>query len=214
MNRNTREWMERWARWRHYRYGGFGKTMTEKFVEGMPGTRCPGCGGTGKRAKEICTTCFGAGHVPMTPGADKVRTASCAHCYVQLPGEKHGRSTGEVNGRTCVLCRGSGVRTTIENKVNPAHIRSTYQTPDDPVSQRIDRLVCELRQRDVLLGYYFVVWAEYCDGRGGTEVIKAQRLLLTTPCYRKRLQRAVEWIGSSVHDRRSCDVIPFPYKAA
>lgn len=203
MNREIREWMERWARWRHYRYGGFGKTMTEKFVEGMPGTHCPGCGGRGKRAKAVCPTCYGSGHVMLSPTSHKVHITVCARC-----------ENGEISGRTCVSCRGSGYRTMIENKVNPAHIRSTYQTPDDPISQRIDRLVCELRQRQILLGYYFVVHAEYCDARGGTQAIKAQRLLLTADCYESRLRRAVTWVGAAVRDRRPCDVIPFPYKSA
>lgn len=203
MNRNTREWMEGWARWRHYRYGGFGKTMTEKFIEGMPGTRCPGCGGSGKNAKQVCETCFGKGSVNMDPGAHKVRVTPCTQC-----------ERGEINGRTCIVCRGSGYRTVVDIKVNPAHIRSTYQTPDDPISQRIDRLVCEMRQRKALLGYHFVVWAEYCDARGGTQAIKAQRLLLTPKCYESRLYRAVTWVGAAVKDRRPCTVIPFPYKAA
>lgn len=208
MNHRTREQLERWARWRHYRYGGYGKTLTEKLIEGMPGTRCPSCSGSGKRAKQVCGTCYGAGHVHMLPETDRVRVTACTHCLVK------GKSLGEINGRTCVVCRGSGVRTTVENKVNPAHIRSTYQSPDDPVSQRIDRLVCEMRQREVLLGYFFVVWAEYCDARGGTQASRAQRLLLTPECYWKRLQRAVEWIGAALQDRRSCDAIPFPYRSA
>lgn len=203
MGDRIREQLERWARWRHYRYGGYGKTMTEKCLEGMPGTRCPSCGGTGKRAKQVCTTCYGDGRVLMLPSTQHIHTTPCTHC-----------ERGEVKGRTCVVCRGSGFRTTVENLINPANIRSTYQSPDDPVSQRIDRLVCELKQRDVLLGYYFVVWAEYCDARGGTQASKAQRLLLTPDCYESRLRRAVAWIGKAIPDRRSCEVIPFPYKAA
>ena len=203
MSDRTREKMERWARWRHYCYGGYGKTMTEKCLEGMPGTRCPSCGGTGKRAKQVCTTCYGDGHVLLLPSTHQIHTTPCTHC-----------ECGEVKGRTCVVCRGSGIRTTVETLVNPANIRSTYQSPDDPVSQRIDRLVCELRLRPVLLGYFFVVWMEYCDARGGTQASKAQRLLLTPDCYESRLRRAIAWIGKSVQDRRSCDAIPFPYKAA
>jgi len=203
MNTQTREQLERWARWRHFRHGGYGKTMTEKFLEGMPGTRCPACGGHGKRGRLDCEPCGGSGRVQLAAKAARPITLLCPHCQ-----------RGEVEGRTCIHCRGSGVRTIIENKVNPAHIRSTYLAPDDPVSQRIDRLVCELRRRDVLLGYYFVVWAEYCDSRGGTQAIKAQRLLLTPKCYESRLFRAVAWIGAALPDRRPCDVIPWPYKAA
>ena len=208
MNRTTREWMERWARWRHYRHGGIGKTMTEKLLEGMPGTRCPSCGGGGKRGKQTCLACGGTGHARLMPEADKAWREPCTRCM------RDGRSTGEVAGRTCVNCGGKGYRLQVEHKVNPAFIRSTYQSPDDPLSQRIDRLVCELRQRDVLLGYWFVVNAEYCDARGGTQASKAQRLLLTPDCYESRLRRAVEWVGAAVPDQRPCSVIPFPYKAA
>lgn len=214
MNTQTREQLERWARWRHFRHGGYGKTMTEKFLEGMPGTRCPACGGQGKRGRIDCEPCGGSGRVRLETKIPQPIITPCRHCFVCVNDRGEGRSTGEINGRTCIHCRGSGVRLVTENKVNPAHIRSTYLAPDDPVSQRIDRLVCELRRRDVLLGYYFVVWAEYCDSRGGTQAIKAQRIFITPDCYYKRLQRAVEWIGSALPDRRSCDVIPFPYKAA
>lgn len=203
MNQQVREWMERWARWRHFRHGGYGKTLTEKFVEGMPGTRCPACAGSGKRGRLDCPTCEGAGKVRLEEGTHRMRITDCPHC-----------ERGEHAGRTCLHCRGSGKRVVIEHKVNPAHIRSTYLAPDDPLSQRIDRLVCELRRREELLGYYFVVWAEYCDSRGGTQAIKAQRIFITPDCYRKRLERAVDWVGLAVADKRPCDVLPFPYKAA
>jgi len=97
-------------------------------------------------------------------------------------------------------------------QVNPAFIRSTYIAPDDPVSERIDRLVCELRQRDELLGYYFVVYMEYCDGRGGTKAMKAERLGITCASFEKRLQRAIEWFGQSLADSRTPRQIPFPYR--
>ena len=139
----------------------------------------------------------------MEPTAQLVSTVVCTAC-----------EQGEVNGRTCVICRGSGQRTVVEHKINPAHIRSTFRIPDDPLSQRIDRLVCELRRRHQLLGYWFVVDMEYCDNRGGTQALKAQRLLLQPDCYESRLRRAVTWIGDSARDRRPCDAIPFPYKAA
>lgn len=207
MNRDIREGLEGWARWRDYHAGGYGKTMIEKLIEGMPGTRCPACQGSGRRRYGVCGTCHGAGQVRLAPEAHKVRITPCQHC-------EHSPVRGEVDGRTCVACGGNGYRTLVEAKINPAHIRSTFRPPDYPLYERIDRLVCELRRRDVLLGYYFVVWAEYCDSRGGTQAIRAQRLLLTPDCYESRLRRAVGWIGSAVDDHRPCDSIPFPYKAA
>jgi hypothetical protein len=199
--RKTRDLLERWARWRHYRWGGQGKTVLERFVEGMPGTMCPGCAGSGKRGANTCVTCNGAGRIRFAPMVHSVRVKACQHC-----------TRGEVDGRTCTYCRGSGWRTIVKTEVNPANIHSTYQSPDDPTSQRIDRLVCELRRRDKLLGYFFVIWAEYGDSRGGTQESRAQRLLITLDCYESRLRRAIEWIGLALDDRRVCTDIPFPYK--
>jgi hypothetical protein len=204
-NQQVREALERWAKWRHYRHGGYGKTLTERLIEGMPGTHCPTCGGRGKRGPFACPTCEGAGRVRLEDKPPRAIMTPCQHC-----------ERGERNGRTCSHCRGSGIRVYIEAKVNPAHIRSTYRVPDDPVCQRIDRLVCELRRRDELLGYWFVLHAEYmtnvCLGR--TQAEKAQRMLLTQKCYESRLYRAVEWIGHGLKDQRPADVIPFPYRVA
>lgn len=205
MNRDIRELMERWSRWRHYRHGGHGKTMTGKLLEGMPGTNCPSCAGRGKLAAyPVCPTCAGLGRVKLDARDKADRRIDCEPCQAR----------GETDGRTCLHCHGRGYRVESYVKVNPAFIPMTYHDPDDPVSQRIDRLVCELRQRDELLGYFFVIWAEYCDARGGTQAMKARRLGLSEDAFKKRLQRAVEWIGEALTDKRECKVIPFPYKCA
>lgn len=213
---NIRDSMERWARWRHYKHGGYGKTLISKLIDGMPGTNCPTCRGNGrapgariagKQSHVVCPDCGGSGRVQLEDKAAAPRTRPC-------PGAcgKGTDKQGEIDGRTCHRCHGVGV--VIENKleVNPAFILSTRHATGDPVSERIDRLVCELRQRDATLSYYFVLWQEYCDARGGTHEIKAQRLGLTCVCYKKRLERALAWIDSAMPDTRQCKVIPFPYR--
>ncbi len=221
MTDRIREQMEGWAHWRHYRHGGLGKTILQRVLEGMPGTGCPTCAGKGRASGALigrkgtfiaCPTCGGNGRVKLDASDYKIRTRPCPHCFVKTCEGDKGRSTGEVNGRTCIQCGGSGVLVRETDKVNPAFITSTYCEPDHPTYQRIDRLVCELKRRDVLLGYFFVVDAEYCDRRGGTQTIKAERLGIGFDSYRKRLQRALEWIDASVPDRRECFKIPFPWR--
>ena len=213
---NIRDLMERWAHWRHYKHGGYGKTLTQKCIEGMPGTNCPTCQGRGrasgariarKQSHVICPDCGGTGRVKLEDKTSAPRVRSC-------PGGcgKNGDKQGEINGRTCHRCRGAGSIIETKVKVNPAFILPTRYGTGDPTSERIDRLVCELRQRDATLSYYFVIWAEYCDGCGGTHQMKAQRLFLTCACFEKRLERAFSWIESAMPDLRQCRVIPFPYR--
>lgn len=113
---------------------------------------------------------------------------------------------------TCFRCRGAGEIDVNQDRVNPAFIKSTRIDLCDPVSERIDRLVCELRQRPKTLGYYFVLKQEYCDPRGGTQEMRAGRMCLTAGAYCMRLQRALDWIEAALADRRSFAVIPFPYR--
>lgn len=211
MTDNIRGLMEQWARWRHYRFGGYGKTMTDKFIEGMPGTNCKACGGAGRltggrhgHAQQwvICEECGGTGRVKLDDKAITVRTLPCPA----------GCKNGELNGTTCFRCRGAGTVTLSREKVNPAFIRSTFVEVCDPASERIDRLVCELRQRAKTLSYYFVIWMEYCDQRGGTHEAKAERMFLTCAAYEKRLERGLEWVAQARKDNRPLNIIPFPYK--
>lgn len=216
MTDSIHDLMDRWSRYRRtQRLGGFGKTILQRVLEGMPGTGCPTCAGKGRAAGALigrkgtfiaCPTCGGSGRVKLDTTDHQVRTRRCPHCHV--PPERDSR--GEINGRTCIHCRGTGVRVTETDKVNPAFITSTYVEPDHPTYERIDRLVCEFRRRPELEGYWYVVNAEYCDHRGGTQAIKAQRMLITPDSYRKRLQRALEWVGAGLADPRACTEIPFP----
>jgi hypothetical protein len=212
-----RDLMEQLARWRHFRHGGIGKTVLQRCMDGMPGTNCPTCAGAGRapgamighKARWIpCPTCGGRGRALLAVSHRKVRTRNCPNCT----GRKDS-TPGEIKGRTCIRCRGAAKVVDIQDKANPAFIHSTYREPDNPTLQRLDRLCCELRQRDTLLGYWFVINQEYFDHRGGTQEIKAGRLGIGYDNYRKRLQRALEWIDAARHDRRACREIPFPYES-
>jgi hypothetical protein len=91
----------------------------------------------------------------------------------------------------CAVCEGSG-RVKLDPggaKVNPAFIGSTYRQPDDPQSQTIDRLVCELRAGKKTQKYFFVIWEEYC-ARNGTQEIKASRIHISHEYYRTLLKEA------------------------
>jgi hypothetical protein len=221
MSDDIRELMERWARWRHFRYGGYGKTLTDKFIEGMPGTNCKACGGAGRmpvgrhgNAQQfiICEECGGTGRVKLDDKATISRVLPCpAECGPR--DDRRDEKYGEINGKTCIRCRGAGTVTISHVKVNPAFIRSTYIEPCDPVGERIDRLVCELRQRPKTQSYYLVIWYEYCDARGGTHETKARRIFLTCSAFEKRLERGMEWIMAARTDVRSINLIPFPYKS-
>lgn len=208
-NRDIREQMERWARWRHDpNRHGYGRTVLQRMLEGMPGTNCPTCSGRGyTRRYPVCPGCSGAGRVRLDQKADRAVTRQCPECM------RDGFSRGEIDGRTCHKCRGSGVAVYHAHKVNPAFISSTRVAVSDVICERIDRLVCELSRRGQTIIYWYVIGAEYMDSRGGTQEMKAQRCLLTVECYKKRLQRALEWIAEALPDERSCQVIPFPYKA-
>jgi hypothetical protein len=159
----------------------------------------------------ICDDCGGSGRVKLDSKDFRQRTKPCPMGCGPTP-ERPNEKRGEVNGTTCFRCRGEGTVIIIDEKVNPAFIRSTFMEPCDPVSERIDRLVCELRQRPKTLGYYFVVWMEFCDARGGTQDHKAQRLHLTYSSFKKRLERALDWVGLAIDDRRPANLIPFPYR--
>lgn len=205
MTDSIREKMERWARYRHFRHGGIGKTTLQRMMDGMPGTICPTCGGRKTHPDyPTCPTCSGRGRVKLKPEAERQQRIACKHC----------QRKGEIDGRTCLHCRGQGYRWKVTVKVNPAYIGSTYREPEDAQSERIDRLVCELRRRHALLGYWLVIDAEYCDRRPGTQEMKALRLGIQADNYRKRLQRGLEWIDHALEDRRPVWELPFPMKTA
>ena len=135
------EILEAWARYRQGRIdGGTGwpkKVLLGKLRDGMPGTNCPKCSGSGKVKIEApnigirrvdCPVCDGNGRVRLDPTGNKVNPA---------------------------LIRGNGHRTHFD---------------DDPISQRVDWLVCTVLTEDQRA----VVMAQYTER--GTQATKARRL--------------------------------------
>jgi hypothetical protein len=79
--------MERWAKWRYSCVGGYGKTFFERCLEGMPGTNCPTCGGSGKYLDlPACPTCGGSGRIKVNRGktVGKINPAFIFATYVPL----------------------------------------------------------------------------------------------------------------------------------
>lgn len=86
-----RDLMERWERWRHDKPRlGYGKSILQKCLEGMPGTNCPTCAGRGKtRVYPVCPTCSGIGRIKLDPSATqgKVNPAFIASTH-RLPDDE------------------------------------------------------------------------------------------------------------------------------
>ncbi len=194
MRQDIREMMESWARWCWCRRGGMpAVTQLGKVIEGLPRTTCPECRGWKRtRQHSVCPKCDGTGRVRLDPHPPRTRTIPCP-----APGcryTKDGSQIGEIGNRTCHRCYGAGEIVVVEQQINPAFIPSTWREPDDRITQRIDRLVAELRRRDKLLGYYYVVRAEYRDARAGDQRVRAERMHISHENYRLRLFRVLTWI--------------------
>lgn len=194
---NIRKLLERWARWRAYRAGsdlGFPKADSiGRAMSSMPSTKCTTCDGKGKVSggkigaavqSIICPTCGGKGKVTLTARDIIIRIKNCPDCNTGKPTDR----PGEVNGKTCIRCRGAGKIRTIRAKANPAFIPSTRprsEYGDDPLSQKIDFLICTKLTEDQRT---ILVW-EYT--RNGTQAEKSEKLKITWDSYRKRVERAV-----------------------
>ena len=92
----------------------------------------------------------------------------------------------------CPNCAGNGKIKALstKRKINPAFIPSTHREVDDPMSEHIDRIVSGFRGKQDK--YFWVIIHEYCTS--GTQEQKARRLNISYVNYKKRLQRAVEFI--------------------
>lgn len=197
--------MERWARWRFGRSEAIGRpvsggSLTGRLMSGMRSTVCPACKGHGKLPGHLvgsslvwidpCPQCYGAKRVngDLAPET-KIRVEICGHC-----------TRGENNGRTCHRCRGSGERVIVTQKVNPASIPSTVpptgNNHDDPLSERVDRVVASWRQNDRTLSLYFVVIEEYT--KNGRQSDKADRCHISQGYYSKLLTQAHDLVQQGI----------------
>ena len=155
--------MERWARWSAGREGdtslGWPRiTIIGTLIRDMPTTKCFTCNGDGRvpgwkvgstLAFLTCPTCSGKGKIDADPNIRGPVTTPCIYCK----SPDTGKSMGETEGKTCIHCRGSSMMPMPANydgrtpgsAVNPAFLRSTKMggyVENDPISQRIDFLIC------------------------------------------------------------------------
>lgn len=222
---DARQAFEGWARWR---VGGVTtafqqmSSLTGRLMDGMRSTTCPDCKGEGRIPGhrvgsqlawiDPCPTCLGAKRVKGDlHAARSIKSQWCAVCW----DEKAERSTGEVNGRTCAPCRGSGWRVRVQLEVNPAGIKGTryygVNEDPDPASMCIDRLVATWSRTEgaYWVAMYRVVMAEYCcidprSGRtcAGTQEAKAAALNMRRQFFSRMLtdahQRAQEALEKEI----------------
>ena len=195
--------LERWARYRiGHASDGIGwppLSMTGKLMAGMPGTFCPNCGGTGALSRPHdrnphqttrCPTCRGDGRINAELAAtERSWTVSCEHC---ADDDGHGNKVarGELHGKTCPHCRGSGQRTFVARQINPAGIRSTRMggSGEDPRLIKIDRIIAQWGRDDHCRSLYFVTLYEYT--RLGRQSDKAQRLGISQSRFSQLLSKA------------------------
>jgi len=161
--------MERWARYRQGRIdGGTGwprQVTLGKIMDGMPGTDCPRC-------------------------KDAVTGSSVGYIHVPGPG-------GIKQKTTCPICEGAR-KVKVDsspNKANPALIHGSgprMAFDDDPLSQRIDWLVCTALTEDQRA----VVMAQYTQG--GTQTMKARRLGISQGYFSELLGEAYKIIANNI----------------
>ena len=68
--------LEAWAHWRHTPWKahlGYGKTILAQLMDGMPGTFCPHCHGSGRHQGHDCPQCSGLGRVKLDPGSTRLK---------------------------------------------------------------------------------------------------------------------------------------------
>jgi hypothetical protein len=163
------EIMERWARYRHGREdGGTGwpkQVMLGKLLDGMPGTDCPRC-------------------------KDALTGASVGFIHIDAEGLAKQKVT-------CPVCSGAR-QVKIDyspSKANPMLISGNgnrYGWNDDPLSQRIDWLVCMVIDDDERI----VVMAEFTQN--GNRNRKIARIRITHSVFNDLLDSALGKIAKNL----------------
>lgn len=182
-------------------------SLTGKIMAGMKSTKCPTCKGEGKvpGAKvgstlawiDPCPQCAGERHIRGDLSARrKVIVRRCSHCL-----DAQGRSRGEVNGKTCHACKGSGKRVLVFEQVNPASIRPTGPRglgvfSDDPLSEQIDNIISGWSRRRHLRIYATVILSEHCDN--GRQQDKAAKLKISQGWFARLLSQAYTMLGNQL----------------
>lgn len=162
------EIMHAWARYRldpNYNSGWPRQVTLGKLLDGMPGTDCPRC-------------------------KDAVTGASVGFIHIEAPGI----ATQKVE---CPVCHGDR-RAKLDaspSKANPVLIHgngSRYGWNDDPISQKVDYIVCTKMSDDERV----VVIQEFT--KGGNQNDKIRRLHLTHSVYNQHLDKAVQTVAENL----------------
>ena len=162
------ELLHTWARYRldpHYNTGWPRQVTLGKLLDGMPGTDCPRC-------------------------KDALTGASVGFIHI----DAEGIAKQKVQ---CPVCNGAR-RVKIDyspSKANPMLIHgsgSRYGWNDDPVSQKIDLIICTIMTDDQKV----VVIQEFT--KNGTMRDKIQRLRMTYSQYNGLLDEAVETVAENL----------------
>ena len=157
-----------WARYRedpHYNTGWPHQVTLGKLLDGLPGTDCPRC-------------------------KDAVTGASVGFIHIDAEGIAQQKVT-------CPVCEGQRkVKMDYSpNKANPMLIHgsgSRYGWNDDPVSQKIDMIICTVMTEEQKA----VVIQEFT--KNGTQNDKIRRLRMTHSAYNGLLDMAIETVAGNM----------------
>lgn len=205
---NIEEIMKNWGKWVRSDRKDYKRALNvptpwigraQRFTRSV---NCPTCRGKGlvvvevnkKMQRVTCRRCAGACSIVLNPLLASQKR-KCTHCVTPS-----GSSSGEINGRTCIHCRGSGVvaRTTQSTLIVPAFIRAEGERADkDDISWRVDRVVCALPEIESA-----AVREEYCwTGRKQDKRLRvsaAHGITLTEEQYDNLLGRALTTISEAI----------------
>lgn len=199
-------YLERWARWSvsgdvvTLRYSG--ATMFGRLAAGKRWLTCPLCDGAKRIPGKlvgvshpviVCPRCNGDGELLETLATDGSPSVKACKTCARTDANGNVRSWGEIDGRTCHKCYGSGVRVEtfravrygdkvkLEScrRVHPATIPGTrrYGTnvDPDPISALLDRLIAGWEHSNLTHWLYVVIIAEYRSEYLGKVVVGTQQ---------------------------------------
>jgi hypothetical protein len=155
------EILHTWARYRldqSYNSGWPRQVLLGKLLDGMPGTDCPRC--------KDAVTGSSVGFIHIDAEGMAKQKITCPVCI----GERRVKFDHSPNKANPMLIHGNGIR---------------YGWNDDPVSQKVDKIICTIMTEDQRV----VVIQEFT--KNGTQNDKIRRLHITHSKYNNLLDEAV-----------------------
>lgn len=177
---------------------GTGSNLLGRLQNGKRFQVCKRCNGDGRipvpgyKVRQRCPVCKGARYFfeDLAP-IDEAKPVACKTCEVIEYGVA--RSTGEVNGATCISCRGSGERIETKRTVHPALIPGTRRYSRATIDMRsalINQLVFSWEANDATFWWHHVVLSKYRPADQRTDEAKAAEMGLSKSFFSKCLKRA------------------------